>query len=132
MLKWNRQFETGSALIDGQHRMLIDKINELEGMLNGTSLSKAACDDLLNFLGSYAASHFKFEEDCMERYRCPAHTQNVQAHAAFMGLFARFKERYVAEGPKPELLKSLQTTASDWINSHILSVDVRLNACLNT
>jgi hypothetical protein len=44
-------------------------------------------------------------------------------------VFGKFKERYLAEGPKPELLKSLQVAASDWIRSHILTVDIQLKAC---
>lgn len=35
MLTWSDQFATGSALVDTQHRMLIDKINLLEQMLGG-------------------------------------------------------------------------------------------------
>jgi len=130
MLTWSEEFATGSPLVDTQHRMLIDKINLLEKLLSGPPPSKAACDDLLNFLGSYAGTHFKFEEQCMERYRCPVHDQNKKAHTAFLDTFAKFKERYSKEGPKPELLRSLQVTASDWIKSHILSVDIKLKSCL--
>ena len=43
---------------------------------------------------------------------------------------ANSSERYLAEGPKPELLRSLQTAASDWIKNHILSVDIKLKACI--
>ena len=129
MLTWSEQFATGSALVDTQHRMLIDKINLLERMLSGPPPAKSAVDELLNFLGSYVGTHFKFEEQCMEKARCPAHERNKQAHAAFLDVFAKFKARYQVEGPKPELLKSLQTTASDWIKSHILSVDIQLKAC---
>lgn len=131
MLQWSEQFATGSPLVDTQHRMLIDKINHLEQLLNGPPPSKATCDELLNFLGSYVTTHFKFEEGCMERAKCPAHEKNKQAHAAFLGVFGKFKERYLAEGPKPELLKSLQTAAADWIKGHILSVDIQLKACAN-
>lgn len=67
----------------------------------------------------------------MARFHCPAHEQNRQAHAAFLDVFAKFKERYLAEGPKPQLLKSLQVAASDWIQNHILSVDIQLKACMN-
>ena len=130
MLTWNEQFATGSALVDTQHRMLIEKINLLEQLLNGPPPSKATCDELLNFLGSYVGTHFKFEEQCMERAHCPVHEQNKQAHAAFLGVFGTFKQRYLAEGPKPELLRSLQTAASDWIKNHILSVDIKLKACI--
>lgn len=130
MLVWNDSFATGSALVDTQHRMLIDKINKLEELLNGPPPSRIICDELLNFLGSYVTTHFKFEEQCMERYHCPAHEKNKQAHAAFMGVFAKFKERYLKEGPKPEVLKALQSAASDWIKNHILTVDIQLKACI--
>ena len=129
MLTWNEQFATGSALVDTQHRMLIEKINLLEQLLNGPPPSKAVCDDLLNFLGSYVVTHFKFEEQCMEKAKCPAHEINKQAHAALLGVFGKFKERYLAEGPKPELLRSLHTAAADWIKNHILSIDIKLRNC---
>ncbi|MCX6885737.1 MAG: hemerythrin family protein [Verrucomicrobiota bacterium] len=132
MLTWSEQFATGSPLVDTQHRMLIEKINHLERLLSGPPPSKAICDELINFLGSYVVTHFKFEEQCMERARCPAHEKNKQAHTAFLALFGKFKERYAAEGPKPELLRNLQTAASDWIKSHILSVDIQLKACLKS
>jgi hemerythrin len=130
MLAWSEDFATGSALVDTQHRMLIEKINKLEQLLNGPPPTKAACDELLDFLGSYVGTHFKYEEQCMARYHCPAHEKNQQAHAAFLGVFAKFKERYLAEGPKPPILKNLQVAASDWIKNHILSVDIQLKACI--
>ena len=129
MLTWNQQFATGSPLIDTQHRMLIDQINRLEQLLNGPPPPQSTIDQLLTFLGSYVSTHFKFEEQCMERAHCPAHEKNKQAHAAFLGVFGKFKERYLVEGPKPELLKSLQTAAADWIKQHILTVDIQLKAC---
>lgn len=129
MLTWNEQFATGSVLVDTQHRMLIDKINYMETLLAGPPPSKATCDELVNFLGSYASMHFKFEEGCMERARCPVHEKNKAAHVAFLEVFTKFKARYQAEGPKPELLKSLQTVAANWIKEHILSVDIQLKAC---
>jgi len=111
--------------------MLIEKINELERLLTGGKMSKSACDDLLGFLSSYAAMHFIVEEECMARYRCPAHEKNKKAHKAFLAVFARFKDRYLSEGPTPELLRGLQTAASEWIQYHILTVDVALKSCIN-
>jgi hemerythrin-like metal-binding protein len=129
MLTWNEKFATGSVLVDTQHRMLIDKINELEKLLDGPPPPKAACDLLLNFLGTYVGTHFKFEEGCMERLRCPAHAQNQKAHAAFLDWFAEIQGRYLVEGPKPQLLRSLQVFASEWIQNHILTVDINLRTC---
>lgn len=132
MLAWSDEFSTGFPLVDTQHRMLIDKINQLESLLAGPPPGKAKVDELLSFLGSYVGTHFKFEEQCMEKARCPVHEKNKQAHAAFLGVFAKFKDRYLAEGPKPELLKSLQSAAADWIKNHILTVDRELKKCVKS
>jgi hemerythrin len=129
MLAWSEEFATGYPLVDTQHRMLINKINNLEQMLAGPPPPQVICDDLLSFLSSYMATHFKFEEGCMERAKCSAHEKNKQAHEEFRADFAKFKERFAKEGPQPELLKSLHTTAAGWIKDHILSVDIQLRAC---
>lgn len=132
MLIWSEQFATGVPLVDTQHKMLIEKINLLERLLAGPAPTKEKCDELLNFLGSYVGTHFKYEEGCMEKMRCPAHERNKQAHAAFLTVFGKFKTRYLAEGPKPELLKELHGAAADWIKNHILSIDISLKACAKT
>jgi hemerythrin len=132
MLAWSKDFETGSPLVDTQHRMLIEKINEFGQLLNGPPPSKAAVDQLLEFLGSYVRFHFTFEERCMHHYQCPAREENKKAHAAFLAFFQDFSERYLVEGPKPELLQGLQKMASDWIRNHILAVDTKLNACIKS
>jgi hemerythrin len=129
MLVWTEQFATGVALVDTQHKMLIEKINFLEKILGGPLPPKEKCDELVNFLGSYVGTHFKFEEGCMERAKCPMHEKNKQAHTAFLSLFGKFKTRYLAEGPKVELLKELHGAAADWIKNHILSIDIQLKAC---
>lgn len=129
MLTWSEQFATGVALVDTQHKMLIEKINLLETLLAGPLPPKAKCDELLNFLGSYVGTHFKYEEGCMEKAKCPAHEKNKQAHAAFLKVFGDFKARYVAEGPNAPLLKELHRAAAEWIKNHILSIDVQLKAC---
>ncbi len=133
MVTWNEQLATGSDQIDLQHRMLINNINHLEGMLFGTNPTKEECDfliHLVDFLESYAETHFKFEEQCMERYRCPAHQRNKEAHKQFQAFFHHFKARYKKEGFRQEVLKSLHETVSTWIQEHILQVDIQLRPCI--
>ncbi len=130
MLAWSKDFETGSPLVDTQHRMLIEKINEFGRLLNGSPPAKDAIDELVEFLDSYVRFHFAFEERCMDHHQCPAREQNKKAHAAFLDFFQDFSERYLVEGPKPELLQRLQDKASDWIRNHILTVDTKLKTCI--
>ena len=133
MILWHDQFTTGSSTIDQQHRMLIYNINHLECMLTDTNPTLEECEFLIrlvSFLEAYAEKHFKFEEGCMESYRCPVHAKNQQAHEVFLMFFQRFKERTKAEGFRPDVLRVLHQTISLWIQEHILQVDTQLKPCI--
>lgn len=132
MVLWTEQFATGSETIDQQHRMLINNINHLESMLTDTNPSREECEflvHLVDFLESYAAMHFKFEEQCMESYRCPAYAKNKQGHEWFLKFLQEFKERCKKEGLRPDVLRNLHQTLSAWIQEHILQVDTQLRSC---
>jgi len=133
MVLWNEQFVTGSSKLDLQHRTLINNINHLEEMLTTTNLTREECEfviHLVDFLENYADTHFNFEEQCMARYRCPAHVKNKQAHEQFRVFFQHFKERYKAEGFRREILLGLHKTLNLWIEEHILQVDTQLRPCI--
>lgn len=130
MLCWTDQFATGSPLIDAHHRILIDQVNRLGELLQSPQITRKTCDELMIVLSSYVATHFKFEEECMQSHRCPAHDRNKLAHAVFIQILATYKSRYGDEGPQVELLQSLHNAASAWIRNHILSIDTQLRACM--
>jgi len=130
MLTWNPALETGSPLVDSQHKILFDKINKLERMLASPAIGKHEADPLVDFLASYAVSHFTFEEQCMAQHKCPAHAQNKAAHAQFLEVFTSWKKEYLLKGANKETLGKLHSFASGWIQSHIMKVDVQLKSCL--
>ncbi len=133
MVLWNEQFTTGSSQLDQQHLMLINNINHLEGLLTVSNPSRDECEFLLHlvdFLESYANTHFLYEEQCMERYRCPAHQKNQQAHEQFRGYFQDFKERNKVAGFRREIILELHQAVSRWIEDHILKVDTQLKPCI--
>jgi hemerythrin len=133
MVQWNERFLTGSSKLDLQHRTLINNINHLEDMLMTTNPTREECEFLIHlveFLESYADTHFNVEEECMERYRCPAHKRNKEAHEQFRTFFKEFKERYRVEGFRREILLDLYQTLSQWIEGHILAVDTQLRPCI--
>ena len=133
MVIWTENFTTGSSQLDQQHRMLIDHINRLEEMLTITNPTREECEfmiELVDFLEDYAETHFKQEEQCMERFRCPSHQQNKVAHGRFLKFFRDFKEHYKAEGFRREILLNLHSTVSRWIEEHILHLDTQLKPFL--
>src|SRR6185312_9161855 len=127
MIVWDEKLKTGSDEIDKQHQGLIDQINQLELMLTETNPTKEECEFLIHlvtFLEAYTKEHFQFEEDCMERHRCPAHAKNKLAHAEFMKFFEQFRESYHHQGFRPEIVRTLHEAMSMWIKGHILQVDM--------
>lgn len=133
MIEWTEEFGTGSDAIDQQHLTLIDAINHLEWFLAETNPTRETFDfmsQLVGYLESYAETHFRFEEGCMERYRCPVHAANKEAHKVFSRFIQQFKENIRHKGIRPDALRSLHQTMSRWIQEHILRVDTQLKPCL--
>lgn len=133
MVQWTEQFATGFDTLDQQHRMLIANINHLEAMLTDLNPTREEAEflvHLVDFLRGYAQSHFRFEENCMEKYRCPAHAENKLAHEQFLKFFNEFEERSRREGFRPDLLRGLHKKLNAWIHDHILRVDARLRSCV--
>jgi hemerythrin len=133
MVIWTDKFTTGSSPLDQQHQTLIDNINYLEQLLlvsNPSRQESEAMIELVDFLELYADKHFKCEEQCMERFRCPSHATNKQSHERFLRFFQDFKQVNQAEGFRHEILAQLHSTVSQWIGEHILRIDTQLKPCI--
>jgi hemerythrin len=130
MLEWKPDYATGVPEIDTHHKVLFDNINRLGKLLDRKELERAEADYLLNFLKQYVVQHFKFEENCMARFRCPNHAKNKEQHVQLQDALADFNVDYAALGLSRELLQRLHTTMVWWITSHILKVDIELRGCV--
>ena len=133
MIIWNEDYATGIPAVDQQHQLLIDRINELEELLANTCPTEreiSFAHHLVLFLESYAEMHFKFEEGCMESFRCLAHALNQREHVQFIAFIDTFKTKFYAEGFSVETFKELHEMTSAWIARHILRVDGQLLTCV--
>jgi hemerythrin-like metal-binding protein len=129
MLEWNEQYETGDALIDAQHRMLISYVGRLEALaqtVNPTPEDVHLFVRSIEFLETYALTHFQQEENCMRRARCPAHRDNLQAHSEFLDFLNQFKRQVELEGWRSDLVRELHTSCTAWVVRHILRIDTWL------
>ncbi len=132
-LQWTDQFATGSPTIDEQHRQLFAHLNQFAALLApGPSDPKDLVFILqfLEFLEEYARTHFSYEEQCMERYRCPAHQKNQMAHEHFQQMIRDFKARSLAGGFRREMLDELSRMLNHWVQGHILNLDTELKPCI--
>lgn len=124
-IQWQASMSTGVEEIDRQHQTLIQALNELmEAMRQGKGTQRIS--DILAFLGQYAASHFAYEERCMEQYHCPAAAVNKLAHQKFIKVFGELRQRLAKEGPTSALVMEVQRQLADWLVSHIQGTDCQL------
>ena len=68
-LHWSNDLDTGIAVIDTQHRRIVDLINELN-TANETG-DPAVIKHVLNELVDYTLSHFTFEEELQLKANYP-------------------------------------------------------------
>ena len=119
---------TGVDTVDSQHQQLIERINELHrACLAGTGRDELL--KMLGFLGEYAVSHFKHEEEVMQRHGCPVRGKNKAAHAQFLRDYEGLVEVVKREGASTTVLLQLKEMLGNWLNNHICSVDTGLRTC---
>ena len=102
----------------------------LEKLLDKAEVDRAEADYLLKFLENYAEQHFKGEESCMARYRCPAHNRNKEEHAQFRTILGFAIGQYETATTPKMVLTRLHDSMVWWISNHILKVDIQLKSCV--
>lgn len=123
---WNEDFETGIAMVDEQHQVLVR-------LLNGVARNLALQSDSMSFGGimrelrEYTVYHFDAEEDLM-RESFPGdvlESGHVLAHRDFVRKIARLEEQYELR-PLDEAVEEIIAILTRWLAFHILDTDRRM------
>lgn len=121
--------ETGNAIIDREHRELIDAVNKLLDAC-GSGSAMGQLDKTVKFLNDYVDKHFLHEEQLQQKSGYPAYN----THKAFHDTYKQKLREITAAIPKSgatvaELMK-LNNHISVLI-THIKTEDKKLGAFLN-
>jgi len=128
-MEWSNDFATGIERIDEQHRMLFRMVGDFRLALD-EERGERTYGLLLGLLTDYARAHFEFEEQCMEKYRCPVAGQNREAHEWFMRMLSRFRERHDHAGYRAADARELMDALDRWLRTHICGLDVQLRSAV--
>ena len=121
---WNRNFETGIAKIDEQHRVLVEILNRLAWHF-ASSTSELECGHILDELLSYAAYHFKEEEGIWKA--ALGEQEMVNNHHDSHQLFFVQIQMYRSSGESEEkVIGDLFNYLTRWLAFHILESDRRM------
>jgi hemerythrin len=124
-VKWGEEYAIGEPHIDEQHKMLFKMAGDFQVALE-EGRGEKTYGVLLDFLERYFRGHFKYEERCMEEYRCPIADENREDHARFLSVYEDFRKRYESRGYLSGDAHELMGIAEDWLRSHIGRIDLQL------
>lgn len=112
---------TGNEMIDGQHKELIGKINDLLRACENNEGKEEACR-MMDYLKEYVDFHFGAEEKFQEEISYPGIAEHKAKHAEFKETVKTLAEM-VESGTNADFSDLVQKQVIDWLYSHIKGFD---------
>lgn len=127
LIPWDASFSVNVALIDKQHQMLFQIVNELNNaMLNGNE--KETIGKLINKLIMYAAMHFAREEHYFDTLGYPETDMHKGQHNDFEKKVSAFEADFKAD--RQSLSQDIMHFLSNWLVEHIKVSDKKYSTFL--
>lgn len=127
--EFTKQLETGNAMIDKEHRELIQAVNKLLEAC-GKGEGRASMESTIKFLNNYVEQHFLHEEKLQQQSKYPNITAHKAFHEQYKQTLKEITSQIAASGPTIVELGKLNGHISILI-SHIRTEDKKLAAFLN-
>lgn len=129
MIEWTEDLATGVDSIDEEHKEIFVRFNLfLEVCKKGEGREKLSM--FLKFLEEYVESHFRREEDLMNRKSYPQMESHVEQHHHFFRTVKSIKSQLAKEGSSIVLVADTNRKLMDWLVDHIKRTDRVLGAFL--
>jgi hemerythrin-like metal-binding protein len=122
-LNWSADYETGIDLIDQDHKVLVELLNQAYDCI-GTHEETVTLGSVLNALIDYTEYHFAREERLMEAAGYPDVAPHRALHRDLTGRARGIRERYTAD-PDSVAAREVMEFLRDWLINHILKQDFR-------
>lgn len=113
-IDWSEDLAIGIPVIDGQHRRIVDYINQLDALDGATE--HATVGRVLGDLVDYTYSHFAFEEALMEEAGYDFLSIHRGSHQAFCSRLDELRRRF---GEGEEVAAELAAMLGQWLLHHI-------------
>lgn len=131
MFVYDASIETGNRIIDGEHRQLIDTINQmLSAVVRGESAEETA--RAFAFLNEYIEKHFSHEESLQVQYRYPDYERHKHLHDGYRESVKKLTEEFRRTGPTQLMVNKLSNNIGGWLVNHIKREDKALAAYIRS
>ncbi|MGE6661800.1 bacteriohemerythrin [Pseudomonas sp. NPDC077408] len=117
-LEWSNDLDTGIEVIDGQHRRIVDMINQLHLAQQGNQPQKVG--QVIDELVDYTISHFAFEESMLEEAGYVFTKAHKRVHDVFIKRVHDYRVRFI-EGE--DITDELKGLLGRWLFGHIRNED---------
>lgn len=128
LINWNETYSVKVKEIDGQHKKLVDIINELHDKMK-EGKGKQVLEKLLNELLDYTVLHFAFEEKLLNTNNYPDYKNHVKLHSDLIDEVKAFRKKH--DSGNAMLSLELMDFLKRWLVEHILNSDKKYSAHLN-
>ncbi|HYW79672.1 MAG TPA: bacteriohemerythrin [Thermoguttaceae bacterium] len=128
-LQWDNSLSVGIELIDGQHQMLIQRLDEFAAAVQA-NLGVTQIVKTLTFLIEYTEFHFDAEEKHMADSGYPGLESHHQMHEDLKTTLAGLEQDFREDGATEVLAESIHTLMVNWLVKHIREVDTQFSAYL--
>lgn len=117
---WTKLYETGFDTIDYQHKILVERINDLIE-LNLENSSQDKLYEILLFLEEYSIYHFDTEEHLFNSFNYTESKEHYAEHYYFKQKIKNFKLDY-KKGLK-KIDNDLMIFLINWLINHVTGTD---------
>ncbi len=126
-IAWRDAMEVGDESIDGDHKHLVQLINDFEVAISGRIDHKRIAAVLLS-LFEYTAEHFQREEEIQLRVRYPYYESHRRAHRDVLKKLTALVQDYTQAGgvARDEMIRSMAGFLKEWLVDHIIQSDLRM------
>ena len=119
-LEWGSAWFTGNAVIDADHKMLVQYVNELNRAMQ-LGEGKNVASDILSKLVQYTRDHFAREEIIWKNGGLESLPQHLKKHADLVTKIEAFQRDFVAG--KATLTADLMLFLREWLINHVFKTD---------
>lgn len=128
-MQWDGSLSVGVGLIDDQHKMLIQRFNDLAKAVEENQ-GPVAVASTLSFLTEYANFHFSAEEGLMAVQGYPGLEAQKKEHEEFRTVLRSMDVDFETDGASEFLARQINSFLLTWLTKHIQQVDGRLGKFL--
>lgn len=125
LIDWSREFETGIAEVDHEHRELVALINRLHEDLMG-SADQTATSAFLGEVFARISAHFALEEANMRRFGYDEYAEHKHEHEQLLDDLRDLMEACDA-GDFVGSADTLSAAVREWFVVHFRTRDARLH-----